>query len=142
MRYAAETHPTPAETHPAATEMHPAAAKMHSAATAVETTTTAAEVCTTAAAAVPAAEAVSGLRGQWRHDGCHRRQQDCTNRNAAIFHVYLQGRHVNFDAAWVRADCATQAAQQSRPPTLRTAATIDAAALLGAGLLLTDVSKS
>jgi len=111
MRYAAETHPTAstaqmryaAEAHPTA-----AAAQMHSAAAAdVETTPATADVSATTAAAATEA----GLRGQWRHNGRQRRQQDCANHNSIIFHEYLpeQSRAPRLDAA-----ATTEAACPSR----------------------------
>jgi hypothetical protein len=127
MRHAAETHAAAtqmryaaaAEAHPAAStaqmryaaaaEAHPAAstAQMHSAAAAVETTSATADVSATTAAAATEA----GRRGQWRHNGRQRRQQDCANHNSVIFHEYLpeQSRAPRLDAA-----ATTEAACPSR----------------------------
>jgi len=93
MRYAAEAHSTAATAQVwHAAEAHPTAAtsKVHSAAAKVRAAAATADVSTPTAAAAEA-----GLRGQWRHNGRQRRQQDCANHDSVIFHEYLPAFHRN-----------------------------------------------
>jgi hypothetical protein len=68
---------------------------MHSAAPKVSTTAATAEVATAAATTTTTAAAAERLRGQWRRNGCQRRQHDCANHKSLIFHEYLPELHRN-----------------------------------------------
>jgi hypothetical protein len=105
---------TATETHPSATEMgtaemhssaattkvHAAAAKVTTASAEVTTAPSAEVTTTSTTVATASTAAATGLRGKWRCNGQHRRQQDCANSNSAIFHGLPPGRSCERGTAW------------------------------------------